>query len=224
MKRRHINYCSMLSNVLPNKFRLISLLGGIGLLLTSACTTVPVETPLHGTDPQKAWQMRQPALAAIKVWRLSGRVAVSQDEQAWNLNLEWQQDGDEFEIILNGPFGAGKVKLIGNAYGVLLRDSDEQVFYADNAQTLLFKHTGVNMPVEGLRYWIVGLTSPHQQKKPLLDAQGRLDYLEDDNWQVKFKRYTDVSGMQLPNKVFIVEPHDDIDVRLVVDNWKLGAF
>ncbi len=198
----------------------------MSLLLTSACTTVPVDAPTSASspDPQQTWQTRQPELAAIKVWRLSGRVAVSQDEKAWNLNLEWQQDGDEYEIILNGPFGAGKVKLIGNAYGVLLRDSDEQVFYADNAQTLLLEHTGVNMPVEGLRYWIIGLTSPLQQKKPVLDEQGRLDYLEDANWQVRFKRYTDVSGMQLPNKVFVREPHSDIDVRLVVDNWKLGAF
>lgn len=194
--------------------------------MTSACTTVSVDTPTRAIaqDPQLTWQTRQPELAAIKVWRLSGRVAVSQDDSAWNLNLEWQQDGDEYEIILNGPFGAGKVKLIGNAYGVLLRDSDEKVFYADNAQTLLLEHTGVNMPVDGLRYWIIGLTSPQQQKTPVLDAEGRLDYLEDANWQVRFKRYTDVSGMQLPSKVFILEPHSDIDVRLVVDNWKLGAF
>lgn len=216
----------MLSNVLLNKSGISFLLVGMSLLLTSACTTVPVETPTSTSslDSKQTWQTRQPELAAIKVWRLSGRVAVSQDESAWNLNLEWQQDGDEYEIILNGPFGAGKVKLIGNAYGVLLRDSDGQVFYADNAQTLLREHTGVNMPVEGLRYWIIGLTSPQQQKKPVLDEQGRLDYLEEANWQVRFKRYTDVSGMQLPNKVFILEPHSDIDVRLVVDNWKLGAF
>jgi len=216
----------MLSNALPSKSALLFLLGSIGLLLTSACTTVPVDTtaPVSGTDPQQTWQARQPELAAIKVWRLSGRVAVSQEDSAWNLNLEWQQNGDDFEIILNGPFGAGKVKLIGNAYGVLLRDSDEQVFYADNAQTLLYDHTGVNMPVDGLRYWIVGLTRPDQKSKLELDAQGRLHYLEDANWRVNFKRYTAVSGMQLPEKVFILEPDDKIDVRLVIDNWKLGAF
>jgi len=218
----------MSSNVLLNKSRLLFLCSCFGLLLTSGCTTVPVdsESPVQTTltNPQQAWSERKPELAAIKVWRLSGRVAVSQEEKAWNLNLEWLQNGDDYEIILNGPFGAGKVKLIGNAYGVLLRDSDQQTFYADNAQALLYEHTGVNMPVDGLRYWIIGLTRPQQQQQPRLDEFGRLAYLEDANWQVNFKRYTDVSGMQLPDKVFILEPHNDIDVRLVVDNWKLGAF
>ena len=53
---------------------------------------------------------------------------------------------------------------------------------------------------------------------------GRLAYLEQDAWKVKFKRYTQVSGIHLPRKVFIVEPNNQIDVRLVVDQWKLGAF
>jgi len=188
----------------------------------SGCTSVPVEAPVENS--QLTWQSRQPELAAIKVWRLSGRVAISQAGEAWNLNMDWQQDGDDYQIQLYGPFGAGRVKLVGNAYGVLLHDSNDQTFYADKAQTLLYEHTGVTMPVEGIRYWIVGLTSPTQTTQPKLDPQGRLAYLEDEQWQVNFKRYTDVSGMQLPFKVFIVKPENDIDVRLVVDSWKLGAF
>ena len=211
----------MSSNALPSRLHSFPLVLLCSLLVMSGCTTAPGETAVD--NPQLTWQSRQPELAAIKVWRLSGRVAVSQGGEAWNLNMDWQQDGDDYQIQLYGPFGSGRVKLVGNAYGVLLHDADDQTFYADKAQTLLYEHTGVTMPVEGLRYWIVGLTSPTQSKQPRLDSQGRLAYLEDANWQVNFKRYTDVSGMQLPHKVFIVEPDNQIDVRLVIDTWKLGA-
>ncbi len=190
--------------------------------LASGCTTTPEPPPV--ADPTQTWQQRQPELAAIKAWRLSGRVAVSQGDEAWNLNMEWQQNGDNYEIQLHGPFGAGRVRLIGNANGVILQDSDDQSFYADHPEILLYERTGVHMPVDGLRYWIVGLTSPTQTSQPRLDTQGRLAYLEDTDWKVKFKRYVSVSGIQLPGKVFIVKPEQEIDVRLVVDEWKLGAY
>ena len=80
------------------------------------------------------------------------------------------------------------------------------------------------MPVAGLRYWVVGLASPGQKDHPKLDQQGRLAYLEDEGWKVRFKRYSQVSGVDLPRKVFIVKNDKELDVRLVVDNWKLGAF
>jgi outer membrane lipoprotein LolB len=220
----------MLSSVSPSKYlhRLLAVLA-IALLL-SGCTTLDVidsgseDYVPPGPAAQQTWQLRQTELAAIKYWRLTGRLAVSNGEDAWNINVDWQQRDKDYQIILNGPFGAGKVKLIGNADGVLLKDSDDQTFYADTPETLLYDQTGVYMPVAGLRYWVIGMTSPHQAKRPHIDKQGRLSYLEDDNWKVKFKRYMQVSGIDLPRKVFIVKDARDLDVRLVVDKWTLGAF
>ena len=190
------------------------------VLLQAGCASIPEPSPVD--NPELVWQQRRDELSQIAYWHLTGRLAVTNGDEAWNINLDWQQKGDDYEIMLNGPFGAGKVKLIGNADGVLLRDSDNQTFYADKPGNLLRERTGVLMPVEGLRYWIVGLSTPQQKSPPKLDPQGRIAYLEDDHWHVKFRRYTDVSGLQLPNKIFITKPEQEIDVRLVVDEWKLG--
>jgi outer membrane lipoprotein LolB len=192
----------------------------LAVALQVSCATVPEPPPVD--NPDQVWQQRRDELARIAYWHLTGRLAVTNGDEAWHINLDWQQKGDDYEILLNGPFGAGKVKLIGNANGVLLRDADNQTFYADAPGKLLLERTGVAMPVEGLRYWIVGLNTPTQQVPPTLDAQGRIAYLEDNHWRVKFRRYTDVSGLQLPEKIFITKPEQEIDVRLVVDEWKLG--
>lgn len=191
-------------------------------VLATGCASLPEPPPVD--NPAEVWQQRRDTLSRIAYWHLTGRVAVRNGNEAWNINLDWQQKGDDYQIILNGPFGAGKVKLVGNQAGVELRDSDNQTFYADKPGELLRERTGVSMPVEGLRYWIVGLNTPQQQQAPKLDPQGRLAYLEDNHWRVKFRRYTDVSGLQLPDKIFIAKPEQDINVRLVVDEWKLGAF
>ena len=231
MSTQPISCYWMSSIVLLNRnfFRLLYIF--LVSFVVVSCTTIQTDTSVEPStgEPfsdasEETWSKRQFELSSIKYWRLTGRLAVSQGEEAWNINIDWQQKDQDYEIVLNGPFGLGKVKLNGNPYGVILKDSDEQVFYADKPETLLFEQTGVTMPVEGLRYWVVGLTSPDQQQTPRLDQRGRLSYLEDEQWKVKFKRYVQVSGIDLPRKVFIVEPDRDIDVRLVVDKWKLGAF
>lgn len=190
--------------------------------LQAGCASMPEPPPVD--NPGLVWAQRRDELSRIAYWHLTGRLAVTNGNDAWNINLDWQQKGDDYQITLNGPFGAGKVKLTGNADGVELRDSDNHTFYADKPGELLRERTGVTMPVEGLRYWIVGLSTPQQTSQPKLDRQGRIASLVDNHWRVKFRRYTDVSGLQLPNKIFITKPENQIDVRLVVDEWKLGVF
>lgn len=189
-------------------------------LLQAGCASVPEPPPVE--HPDLVWQQRRAELSRIAYWHLTGRVAVTNGDEAWHINMDWKQEGDDYQILLNGPFGAGKVKLIGNAQGVELHDSDNHTFYSDNPATLLRERTGVSMPVEGLRYWIVGLNTPQQKDPPKLDPQGRLAYLEDDHWRVKFRRYIEVNGLSLPEKIFIARPEQEIDVRLVIDEWKLG--
>jgi outer membrane lipoprotein LolB len=189
--------------------------------LQAGCASMP-ETPPPVANPALVWQQRRDELSRIAYWHLTGRVAVTKGNEAWNINLDWLQQGNDYQIMLNGPFGAGAVQLIGNADGVELRDSDHHTYYADKPGALLEERTGVSMPVVGLRYWILGLTTPKQKQAPKLDPQGRLAYLEDNHWRVKFRRYTDVKGLQLPDKIFISKPEQAIHVRLVVDTWKLG--
>jgi len=193
----------------------------LAAIFLAGCARTP-ETPPPVDNPAGVWQTRRDELSRIAYWHLNGRLAVSNGSAAWHINLDWQQRGDDYQIILNGPFGAGKVRLTGNTHGVELRDSDNRTFYASNPGELLQERTGVLMPVEGLRYWILGLDTPQQVDKPKLDDQGRLAYLEDNRWRVNFRRYTEVKGLQLPDKIFISKPEQDIDVRLVVDEWKLG--
>lgn len=218
----------MLSSVLPSSFLSRLIIVFSATVLATGCTTLDISDSdvdvTSATGSGKSWQERQSELAAIKYWRLTGRLAVSNGDDAWNLNIEWHQREDDYQIVLNGPFGAGKVKLVGNANGVLLKDSDDQTFYAETPEMLLYEQTGLYMPVNGLRYWVMGLTSPNQHAEPQLDKLGRISYLEEADWKVRFKRYTQVSGIDLPRKVFIVRSNKELDVRLVVDNWKLGAF
>jgi outer membrane lipoprotein LolB len=188
-----------------------------GLWLAGCAAPVPEPVPVSSQEQVR----QQQKLEQIDAWRLQGRMAVINGVEAWHMNLDWQQRQEEYQIELWGPFGSGRVQLQGDEKGVRLFDSQQQIYYADDPENLLFEHTGVKMPVSGLRYWILGLTDPrYSQEQSFRDAAGRLTVVQQDNWQVEFKRYSRVDGMDLPDRLSVDK--QDLLVKLVVDNWQVS--
>ena len=73
----------------------------------------------------------------------------------------------------------------------------------------------------GLRYWILGLPDPGKNhgNQTRLDAYGRLAELQQRDWTVRFRDYVAVKQYQLPERLFIRS--EEIEVRLVVDDWQV---
>ena len=194
---------------------LVSLL--LPLLIVGCAAPVPVPP----ADADQAWQSRQQHLTKMNDWRLNGRLAITRGSEAWHLKVNWRQKQNGYEIFLSGPFGAGQVKLTGNPEGVVLRDAERHAYYAREPETLLYEHTGVLMPVTGLRYWIVGLPDPgkNHTSQTRIDDYGRLAELQQRDWNVRFPEYVAVKQYELPERLLIQS--EDIEVRLVVDDWQV---
>jgi len=200
----------------------------LGLLLSGCSSVVINNSP---DELHSIWQQRQLQLTNLQDWHMKGRMVVVNGAELWAMSVDWQQKGEQYVIFLSGPFGAGKVQLAGSINGVLLKNSDEQIFYADTPEELLLDHTGIAMPLSYLRYWMLGLSHNGTNKKEMLDSLGRLESLSIKNWDVAFKRYTQIESAQapklfgapgstfdLPDKIFIHQG-DDIKVRVVVSEW-----
>lgn len=167
-------------------------------------------------------EQHQQLLEQIETWRLRGRIAIVNGSEAWNLNMEWQQRDGDYHIELWGPFGSGRVQLVGNGQGVRLVDAGQQIYYASDPESLLYEHTRVKMPVSGLRYWILGLTAPqYESRRVQRDAAGRLATVQQEQWQITFKRYSRVKGLDLPDRLAV--DRQDLQVKLVVDNWQVNT-
>lgn len=188
-------------------------------LLAAGCAAPP-SLP-NVAHPQQVWEVRQHALAALSAWQLSGRIAVRNGDDAWQGNLEWRQAGSDYHIAVDGPFGQSQFDLTGGAQGVVLRTADNKVWQASDPEALLLEQTGIRMPVNALRYWVRGLPDPAGEPAQTLDGRGRLARLQQGGWSVQFRRYTQVDGLELPDKLFV--QRGPVDIRLVVDRWRLPA-
>lgn len=191
------------------------------ILVLAGCAQQP---PRPGvSDAHRAWQNRQQQLGQLVHWDLFGRIGVKNGNDAWQGSLSWQQAPKGYTIEVDGPFGQSQFQLNGGPDGVNLRTANHQQHWASDPEELLYEQTGLQMPVSGLRYWVLGLPAPAAQAGPAsdrqLDAQGRLTRFVQGGWLVRIRSYTEVGHFDLPAKVFI--RRGDIDLRLVVDRWRL---
>jgi outer membrane lipoprotein LolB len=185
------------------------LAGLLLVLLLAGCATTPVPT-----SSQSA--------AAMSSWQLNGRVSLTRGEEGWHAGLHWQVQADTFHLRISGPLGQGGFQLKGDARGVVLVDAEGQTFAARDADALLAQVTGWQLPVTGLRYWIRGLPEPVAGAAQMTrDETGRLRRLEQSGWVIKYQRYQLVEDILLPAKLQLV--HADLAVRIVIDQWQLGA-
>ncbi len=192
------------------------LLPAVLALAACAAPQPPVSLP---ADAAAAWTGRQARLSRITHFRLQGRVAVKNGVEAWHLDVAWSQRGPEYVIDLSGPFGAGRVRLTGRNGGPVVLETADGRFTAAEPEQLLYEHTGVRMPVSGLRHWLLGLPGPGA-RPAALDGRGRLARLSRGGWEVRFRAYTLVDGLDLPRLITV--ERDGVRVRLVVDQWRLG--
>jgi len=144
------------------------------------------------------------------------------DENAWQLDVIWQQQADAYDIQISGPLGMGKVRLHGSDDGVFFYDSDGRAYYAQEPEQLLLEHTGVFMPVTSLYYWVRGLPDPSIKAELIsqLDNWGRLTQLQQNGWSIDLKRYVPIDTLELPDKLFI-RNEENVEVRMVVNAWEI---
>jgi outer membrane lipoprotein LolB len=193
------------------------------ILMLTIGATLTACTPIWQTRPDKSpealGQERQVALLQFNNWKIQGRTVIRNKQEAWNVGLRWQQNKDEFQIQLLGPFAQGGVSIEGNSKSVIMTLDDGQKLQSTNAEVLITKTLGVQLPINALRDWVRGL--PYQQSKIELieyDDKGQIIHLVQQGWDIDFKRYVPFKQYSLPSKIFITQP--DRSLRLVITSWK----
>ncbi len=184
----------------------------------SACASLPA--PVSIPEEARLWQQRQVDLSRLDHWVVSGRIGIQSEDTGWHASLRWQQDGEDFRIVLSAPLGQGSAQLRGGPQQVELIMSNGQRLTAADPDSLLNRALGTPIPVSGLHYWVRGLPVPALHATHELDGQGRLAWLEQSGWRISFRRYEAVAGQDLPTKIFL--DNAQYKVRLTFDSWILS--
>ena len=132
-------------------------------------------------------------------------------------DLRWQQNADgTFELRVAGPFGVGATTVSGTPDNVQVRIKSG-TYQSNNPEQWIQDKMGWTLPLGGLRFWILGMPSPHSDADIDLDREGRVLTLEQDGWTLTYIEYQSSGGLQLPRKFEV--SNKDVKLKVVVDSW-----
>lgn len=156
--------------------------------------------------------------SSVDLFRLSGRLAVSDGKDGGSAGFLWIQRGDRIEFELRQPVSQRTWKLVADDTGATLEGGDDGPRSAASAEALLIEALGWHVPVDALRDWVRGLPTAGPVVASERDAQGRLSMLEQDGWRVEYRDWLD--GGDWPTRVRAQQP--PYSVRLNIKNWAVG--
>ena len=184
----------------------ISILGG----LLGAC----VATRAPSIATRASWEQRAGELQKAEGWQLDGRVAVALGAQGWQATIDWRQRNELSEVHLAGPFGIGALVLNRTPAGISVNGAAP----GETVLSQLRERLGFDMPVDHLRYWLLGVPDPGAPFELVRNEHDRALKLAQDGWNIAYDGYMPSAGDVLP--ALIVATREGARVRIVVDRWE----
>ncbi|PVD44700.1 lipoprotein localization factor LolB [Serratia liquefaciens] len=202
------------------KVCLLRLIPLASLVLAACTTTKPSGPATSPTSPQ--WRAHEQAVQQLEQYQTRGSFAYLSDQKKVYARFFWQQySSDRYRLLLTNPLGSTELDLNVQKNVVQLTDNQGKRYVSDNAEEMIRKLTGMAIPLDNLRQWMLGL--PGEANDFKLDDQYRLNSLTyqqgGQTWTVGYQDYNNSLQPQLPSRLELKQ--GDQRIKLKMDNWTL---
>ncbi len=185
------------------------------LLWLTACATGPAPIAEY------PWQLRSQQLVALKDWNARGKIAVRSGQQSESASLDWQQRGSDTRLQLAGPMGLQATEIHSDGRELVIQRGEERTRLDISTPDAVRLHTGWDLPLQALPYWLKGVPAPEPRATALDVVDEMLQQLEQDGWIVRYERYQQFGDYLLPTRLSI--ERGDTRARLIIQDWQPGA-
>lgn len=188
-------------------------------VLLSACTlNKPVST--NSTTHASRWQQHRQQLNALTHYQAQGAFAYISAKQTLYANFNWRQTAtDNYRLLLINPLGNIELQLDVVKQQAQLTNRRGERFTGPDAQQLISQLAGMDIPLNDLRQWLLGL--PGGASAVQLNPQQRLYRAQyrhhGQPWQVTIDAYSEKQMPPLPAKIELNT--DNTRIKLRIDNW-----
>jgi outer membrane lipoprotein LolB len=191
-------------------------------LLLASCSTRPVSQA-----PAMDWQSRQARYATIDDWQLRARLGLRSANRSGSVTLLWEEQPQQRSIRLLNPMGGGLVSLQQDEHGARLEDNKRSTWQAATAGDAIYRATGWRIPIEQLRWWLLGVVTPGSENDYALDEQQRLASVRTEDWRLTIEDYRLFDDIELPARITVQStPENDseqpMQARIIVKSWQRG--
>jgi outer membrane lipoprotein LolB len=186
--------------------------------LLAACAGVP---PRLGPANEAAWQQRLDALRGLDHWQLEGSIGIVNNGRGGSGAISWVERAPWLEMRFSGPFGIGGFRLSGEPHDLLIETGKGKTYRVTNPRLFLARRLGWPVPIDSLRYWVLGMPAPGVGTDAIrVDRHGLLRSLSQDGWQIEYRTYT---GGSRPMPLRIDAASGNVKIKLAIERWHLPA-
>ncbi|SEG33708.1 outer membrane lipoprotein LolB [Oceanospirillum linum] len=159
-------------------------------------------------------------------FQIEGKIRLKTKDSSDSANLQWQQEGEHYNMTLSGPFGQTGARMEGSPYQVMLTIPDKGRFIDQSPEQLLYNHFGWDLPISSLLYWIRTLPAPGSSYQSDLNQAQQIRLLQQDGWNIHYDRYRPVSSEstqspELPGRIKV--NRGQLELTLIINQWQLSA-
>ncbi|HET8899203.1 MAG TPA: lipoprotein insertase outer membrane protein LolB [Rhodanobacteraceae bacterium] len=184
------------------------------LTLLAACAPTVIRSDKALLAAQDA---REARLAGQDHWQLGGKLGVSDGHDGGSGQLRWSEDGERSQFVLSAPVTGRSFRLQVDASGAQLDGLDQGPLHGPDAESLLRRALGWEVPVAALRYWARGLRAPGEPARIAFGSDGLPARIEQAGWTVEYRDWYADAKPPLPRKVYAERA--PYRVRLSIQRW-----
>ncbi len=165
-----------------------------------------------------AQRAREHALSDAGHWSLQGRLGVADGQEGGSGSFSWSQDGARYEFVRRAPVTGKSFRLSGDAHDALLGGLDGGPLRGNDAEALMRKALGWEVPLRELRAWVLGLRAAGGPAEIRFGENRLPSLLRQDGWSVEYRSWDETRDPPLPTKVYAARP--PYKVRLSIESWQ----
>ena len=184
------------------------------IVVLSACVTTPLQPPQQDID-------RSEYLLQLVEWDAHMTVVAMTAHEKLKARLHWQQTARGYTIKLRDFIGRTVAIIESDASGVVARTSKGQRYQGTDADALLVNLTGLQLPINGLKYWLQGLADPQQSLEVITESENQLpQMIQQAGWTIHYPSYQ--YDEKVPMAKNIILDHQDIHLQVKIARWSLN--
>ncbi len=144
------------------------------LTLMGCCALAACATHAHRSPPATNWDQRAGELQSASDWQLDGRAAVAFGTQGWQATLELAANGEQRRSAFGGTLRHRRSGAEADPSGLSLNGAPP----SDAVLSQLQEQLGFELPLDNLRFWLLGVPNPDSPFELTRNDQDRAKAIE----------------------------------------------
>jgi outer membrane lipoprotein LolB len=198
--------------------RRLAATAALGMLAVLAgCRTAPPPTVVVGPGADAPWSEQRAALEKLERYSLAGKVAVAANGQGFSASMRYAQQSQRADLALDGPLGIGGLRVALRGEELEVTNSRGEALDGEAARAELERRLGFELPLDELRWWLLGLPAPGPSMPDAAPGTGELRGFTQNGWRVSINTRAPALGFSLPQR--LTAERDGARLKLFVERW-----